>query len=94
MSRGVSLWILPLRLLTCPGVLAALARSLKARMACGVVGAALLLGIGRVAGPPRGVRAVPGVRIDRLPRLPGVAAPALVARRNGVIGLGAIVASR
>ena len=89
-SRGVSLCILPLRRRTCPGVLAAWARSRSARMAWGVVGAALLVGRGRVAGPPRGVRAVPGVRIGALL---GVT-PALAARRKGVTGLGAMLARR
>lgn len=41
-SRGVSLCILPLLLR--PGVLAAFARSLRARIACGVVGATRRVG--------------------------------------------------
>jgi hypothetical protein len=89
-SRGVSLWKRPLRRRTWPGVLFAFARSLCARIACGVVGAARRAGSGRVAGPPRGVRLVPGVRFVLLP---GVA-PTLAARRNGVTGFGAILASR
>lgn len=89
-SRGVSLWTLPLRRRTRPGVFAAFARSRNARIACGVVGAALLIGSGRVAGPPRGVYAVPGVRIGALP---GVAA-ALGLRRKGVAGFGAMLARR
>lgn len=84
-SRGVSLWTLPLLLRLFPGVLAALARSLNALIACGVVGAALRKGSGRVAGPPRGVLPVPGVRKVGVFRLPGVG-PALRARRNGVVG--------
>ena len=85
MSRGVSLCTLPLLLRLLPGVLAALARSLKALIACGVVGAVLRAGIGRVAGPPRGVLPVPGVRKVGVFLLPGVG-PALAARRNGVLG--------
>jgi hypothetical protein len=85
MSLGVSLCTLPLLLRLWPGVLAALARSLRARIACGVVGAALRDGIGRVAGPPLGVLPVPGVRISGVFRLPGVG-PALTARRKGVLG--------
>lgn len=85
MSLGVSLWTLPLLLRLCPGVLAALARSLRARIACGVVGAALRDGVGRVAGPPLGVLPVPGVRRSGVFRLPGVG-PALTARRKGVLG--------
>lgn len=85
-SRGVSRCTLPLRRRLFPGVRAALARSLNALMAWGVVGAALRAEIGRVAGPPRGVlAAVPGVRKVGVLRLPGVG-PALIARRNGVIG--------
>ena len=90
MSLGVSLCIRPLLLRTCPGVLAAFARSLRARIAWGVVGAARRAGIWRVAGPPRGVRAaVPGVRIAMfgVRLLPGVG-PVLEARRKGVIGFG------
>ena len=76
-----------------PGVRAALARSLKALIAWGVVGAALRADIGRVAGPPRGVlAAVPGVRKVGVLRLPGVG-PALIARRNGVMGSVRAVAS-
>jgi len=90
MSRGVSLCTRPLLRLTWPGVLVALARSLNARIACGVVGAVRRAGIGRVAGPPRGVLPVPGVRIGLLP---GVT-PALAARRKGVTGFGAMLASR
>jgi hypothetical protein len=85
MSRGVSLWTRPLRLRLCPGVLAALARSLSARIACGVVGAFRREVIGRVAGPPRGVLPVPGVRRSGVFLLPGVG-PALAARRKGVLG--------
>lgn len=59
-------------------------------MAWGVVGAARRAGRGRVAGPPRGVRAVPGVRIVALRGVP----PALAARRKGVTGLGAMLARR
>lgn len=75
----------PLLLRVFPGVLAAFARSLKARIACGVVGAALRDGRGRVAGPPRGVLPVPGVRKVGVFLLPGVG-PALMARRKGVVG--------
>lgn len=85
MSRGVSLCTLPLLLRLFPGVLAAFARSLKALIACGVVGAALRAGRGRVAGPPRGVLPVPGVRNVGVFLLPGVG-PALTARRKGVLG--------
>jgi hypothetical protein len=85
MSRGVSLCILPLLLRLSPGVLAALARSRNARMACGVVGAVLRDGSGLVAGPPLGVLAVPGVRTSGVRLLPGVG-PALAARRKGVLG--------
>lgn len=95
MSLGVSLCILPLLLRTFPGVLAAFARSLSARIAWGVVGAARRADIGRVAGPPRGVRAaVPGVRtcIFGVLRLPGVG-PALEARRKGVVGWGIMPAN-
>jgi hypothetical protein len=86
-SRGVSRCTLPLLLRLFPGVLAALARSLSARIACGVVGATRRAEIGRVAGPPRGVLAVPGVRKVGVLLLPGVG-PALIARRNGVLGSG------
>lgn len=87
MSRGVSLCILPLLLRLCPGVLAALARSRSARIACGVVGAVRRDGSGRVAGPPRGVLAVPGVRKSGVFLLPGVGpGSALAALRNGVLG--------
>jgi hypothetical protein len=75
----------PLLRRLCPGVLAALARSRSALIACGVVGAPRLDGIGLVAGPPRGVLPVPGVRISGVFRLPGVG-PALAARRKGVLG--------
>lgn len=84
-SRGVSLWIRPLLLRLLPGVRAALALSLRARIACGVVGAIRREGRGRVAGPPRGVRPVPGVLMSGVLRLPGVG-PALMARRKGVMG--------
>jgi hypothetical protein len=55
------------------------------------VGAARRADIGRVAGPPLGVRAaVPGVRTEIFGvRLPDVG-PALDARRNGVLGFGMI----
>jgi hypothetical protein len=91
-SRGVSLCIRPLRLRLFPGVLAALARSRRARIAWGVVGTFRRDGSGRVAGPPRGVRPVPGVRKSGVVRrsgvflLPGVG-PALAARRRGVLGV-------
>lgn len=85
-SRGVSLCTLPLLLRFFPGVLAAFARSLKALIACGVVGAARLVGSGRVAGPPRGVLPVPGVRNVGVFRLPGVGPALLNARPNGVLG--------
>jgi hypothetical protein len=75
----------PLLLRLFPGVLAALALSLSALMAWGVVGAILREGSGRVAGPPRGVTPVPGVRRVGVLLLPGVG-PTLVARRNGVMG--------
>lgn len=79
-SRGVSRCTLPLLRRLFPGVRAALARSLSALIAWGVVGATLRADMGRVAGPPRGVlAAVPGVRKV------GVG-PALIARRKGVIG--------
>lgn len=93
MSRGVSLCTLPLRRRL--GVLAAFARSLSARIACGVVGAARLAGMVRVDGP-RGVRtAVPGVRMGMLGvcRLVGVGA-ALVALWKGVTGFSAMLDSR
>jgi hypothetical protein len=54
-------------------------------MACGVVGATRCDGSGRVVGPPRGVRPVPGVRISGVFLLPGVG-PALTARWKGVLG--------
>jgi len=85
MSRGVSLCTRPLRLRLFPGVLAALARSRSARIACGVVGATRRDGNGRVAGPPRGVLPVPGVRRSGVFLLPGVG-PALAALLNGVLG--------
>jgi hypothetical protein len=85
MSRGVSLCTLPLLLRLSPGVLAAFARSRNARIACGVVGAILRDGIGLVEGPPRGVLAVPGVRISDVLLLPGEGL-ALAARRKGVLG--------
>lgn len=75
-----------------PGVRAAFARSRRARIACGVVGAARRDGIGRVAGPPRGVLPVPGVRTSGVRTsgvflLPGVGAgPALAALWKGVLG--------
>lgn len=84
-SRGVSLWIRPLLLRLLPGVRAALALSLRARIACGVVGAMRREVRGRVAGPPLGVRPVPGVLMSGVLRLPGVG-PALMARRKGVMG--------
>jgi hypothetical protein len=84
-SRGVSRCTLPLLLRLFPGVLAALARSLSALIACGVVGATRRAEIGRVAGPPLGVLTVPGVRKVGVLLLPGVG-PALTARRNGVMG--------
>jgi hypothetical protein len=90
-SRGVSRCTLPLLLRLFPGVLAALARSLSALIACGVVGATRRAEIGRVAGPPRGVLAVPGVRKVGVLLLPGVG-PALIARRNGVMGSGRALA--
>ena len=66
-----------------PGVLAALARSLRARIACGVVGAFRRAGVCRDVGPPRGVRAaVPGVRTKIFGvRPPPDVGPALAARR-------------
>lgn len=78
-----------------PGVLAAFARSLRARIACGVVGAFRRAGVWRVA-PPRGVRAaVPGVLITTFVgvRLFTDAGPALAARRKGVVGFGSIPAN-
>jgi len=85
-SRGVSRCILPLLRRLLPGVLAALARSRNALIACGVVGAGLRDSNGLVAGPRRGVRPVSGVRNAGVFRLPGVG-PALKARRKGVTGV-------
>jgi hypothetical protein len=50
-----------------------------------VVGAIRRDGNGRVAGPPRGVLPVPGVRRSGVFLLPGVG-PALAARLKGVLG--------